>query len=26
VEINLASLKDAAFVSDTRRRVQALTA
>jgi glutamate formiminotransferase / formiminotetrahydrofolate cyclodeaminase len=26
VEINLASLKDAAFVSDIRRRVQALTA
>jgi formiminotetrahydrofolate cyclodeaminase len=26
VEINLASLKDAAFVSDVRRRVQALTA
>jgi formiminotetrahydrofolate cyclodeaminase len=26
VEINLASLKDAAFVSDIRKRVQALTA
>jgi len=26
VEINLASLKDAAFVAEVRRRVQALTA